>query len=306
LKQKTIITIAIILLSVSASIFYGATNVESIVDSILNKQENDGTRQQAMESGSQAKDIRVFDALIKVAEDKDEAWYNRVAALTNANHLAAKLHGKQVKIDPRYYKSIEGIFNDRSNKIDVRIEAIIAYGKVGQNNALPLLIKYLDSEEKGMVTNAVYGIGCVDTKEGRNALIEGYRKQKGTFVESTYVHLFKFYKVKEATPFLIESLNNIHGKGMLAIALKSVYIETLGELGSKEAVVTLKEYANSNDIEFDSLSLAEDAAIALAKMGDYQTIKKVIKKIEIEGRVGVGGAKRARRAYFEITGKELE
>lgn len=283
----------------------GKDVIPSLEKLFTNKSKDNLVRHKAMEVAAKLKDEKVTGSFLGIAKDKSEEWYHRRAALEYIGLLLHEIKKENKSLDKKYMKDMEELFNDSNNHIKIREGALGLYGQIGQNDALPVLIAKLNDPTEEIKTNAVYGIGAVRTPEGEEALIQGFLKNKGKFPEGPYVHLFGFYKIKKAAPYLIQALKELKGKSMQIIAIRGMYIKTLGELGDKSAIPILKEFADNPDVTYSSLSASEHAAIALAKMGDYETIKKVIKKVEIDGRVGVGEATSLRKAYKEITGQDF-
>lgn len=283
----------------------GQDAIPAMTDLIVNKSKDALVRQETMRVAIKLGDEKVASSLISVAEDKNDEWYNRVAAITYIGKLEDEMNKKNKGVNKKYLKNLEQLFEDSQAKKDIRKESLRVYGKIGQNEALSSLVSKLSDSDDEIRYNAIYGIGLIRTAEGENALIQGFLKDKNRDNPGPYVHLFGFYKIKKASTYLMNALKEVKGKSMDAIATRGTYIDTIGELGDQTAIPVLKEIADNPDVTYNSLSAAEHAAIALAKMGDYETIKKVIKKIEIDGRAGVGNAKSLRGAYKKITGQDF-
>jgi len=260
----------------------GKDATPAMIEVISDKKKDNAFRRRAIQAAAKLKDETVVSHILSFAEDKNIESYHRVEAIRNIGILADELKKENKTINKKYMTNLENIFEDTQNSVDVREEAIINYGKIGQNNALPKLIEKLDDPKEEIRTNAVYGIGAVRTPEGEDALLQGFSKSKGTFLEGTYVHLFGFYKIKKATVYVMESLMEIKGTTNKNRATKKGYFDTLGELGDTTAIDTLIGYTQSKD-----LLEASYAASALCKIGDIRAkdaVESVIKRAEAEDR----------------------
>jgi HEAT repeat protein len=270
-----------------------------------NKSKDASIRHKAMEVTAKLKDEKVAESFLSITKDKSEEGYNRKAGLYYTGVLIHELKNNNKRVDKKYMKDVEEVIEDESNDNEIRETAIGIYGQIGQNDALPLLIKKLDDSNKPIMINAIYGIGAIQTPESDDALFNGFSKHMGANVEGVYVHLLGVRKMTKAVPYIIDSLNKLTGTTMEIAAKRGNYINALGEIGDKSTMPFLKAIADNPDVTYNSLSAAEHASVALAKMGDYETIKKVINRIEIDGRAGVGNARSLRNAYKQITGMDF-
>lgn len=276
---------------------------------IADRSQKPEIRQGAMDAVVAIGDETAAESLIRVAEDSTDEWYHRVAAMQHVRRLSDKLAKSDAGIDKKYMQNLKRLFDDEKNKINIRNEALVAYGVIGQNDSLPVLNGKLDDKNEAVIANAIYGIGAVRTPEGEDALLKVYLRKKGTPAEGLCVRLLGIHKVKKSVPFLIDTLENIKvkkEKSMQDEVMRGTYIKALGEIGEKASMPVLKKLIDNTGKDFDGILTAVDAAEALAKMGDYEYLKKVIQKVEIDARVGKGNEKRLRNMLKRMTGIDYD
>ncbi|MBN2039469.1 MAG: HEAT repeat domain-containing protein [Spirochaetes bacterium] len=173
------------------------------------------------------------------------------------------------------------IINVISNEIDldVRVKAITVAGELKSNNAVPELVKCLDSESKDVVVAAIYAIKSIGDLTPKPVLIKKFKEQKlenNSNETEALIDALGEFKAVELIEYAGNALKDIKTNEVI----RELLVLFLGKLESKDAKNILVEILKDED---EGVQIRAFAANSLANLGVKEAaddIEKVISTIE--------------------------
>ncbi len=197
---------------------------------------------------------------------------DRVEALSKIKSVQSEVFKKRI-----YDKLIRIIGSDDDSDFRTKVIYIIADQNLPE--AVPSLIKALDSEDENTVIAAAYALkklNGVSAKEKISALLKAQDMTKGSNKTDAFIQALGEFKAKEMAPFATDAIKNTKTSKILRESL----VLFLGNIESAESRQLLLDLFINQD---EDITIRGFAVNSLSKIGIKDTSKEISKVInEIE------------------------
>ncbi len=212
----------------------------------------------------------VMKGLIKIAEDEGEALWLRWEVLRDLARFA-KPFGDEM------HESLLRFAEDRHRDIRaISISTLVIIARLTENETVrdkikSFLVEEMQVEEDNLVKDQIiFGIKTLKIKEAIPYLLESLKTGKYCH-KAVAAELLGMFKVKEAVPLLIEALKEDNRDCMLS----GNAAEALGKIGDKRAIKPLIDLLRES-----KTGTWADAAIALARLNAVEAIGPMMEKFK--------------------------
>ena len=280
MTKKKIIALLVLIVVVSVSIIATISHRGAIISGDADVRELEREMERMVKEGEHVFDeegeltdsgAEFLDRIGKLGErKKTPPWMlKRFASRRTPSlyrHMLSEIIAEQK--DPAVVDTLIKVMLDKKDNETVRGDAAFTLGMIGDERAIDPLIEALQDESEEVRINVLRALGMFEDERAIEPLL-GMLKSEDSTIRSLAVRGLKIDNEKVVAS-LIDLVRNDPD-------VRTMAIESLGEIGTKEAVKTLLEILEGKDI--DSLDRSR-AAIALGKIGDSTAFEPLIKILE--------------------------